>query len=76
MPTFELFPPQADAIWRPARRRFIDRFAAAFSLLAAWIERTRQRSALASLEDHMLRDIGITRAEATRECEKPFWRYV
>jgi uncharacterized protein YjiS (DUF1127 family) len=73
MPTFELFPPQADAIWRPARRRFNGRFAAACSLLAAWIERTRQRSALTSLEDHMLRDIGITRADAARESRKPFW---
>jgi uncharacterized protein YjiS (DUF1127 family) len=74
MPTFELFPPQAYAIWRPARRRFIDRFAAAFRLLARWIERTRQRDALTSLEDHMLRDIGITRADAARESKKPFWR--
>jgi len=30
--------------------------------------------ALAELDDHMLRDIGVTRVEAARECRKPFWR--
>jgi uncharacterized protein YjiS (DUF1127 family) len=42
--------------------------------IALWIERTRQRQALAGLDDHMLRDIGITRVEVARECGKPFWR--
>lgn len=42
--------------------------------ISSWIERVRQRQALAGLDDHQLRDIGITRAEAARECEKPFWR--
>lgn len=74
MPTFELFLPQAYAIWRPARGTTHHRFAAAFRLIAGWIERSRQRQALAGLEDRMLRDIGITRADAARECEKPFWR--
>lgn len=48
--------------------------AAAFGLIARWIDRTRQRDALAGLNDHLLRDIGITRVEAAREAEKPFWR--
>jgi len=43
-------------------------------LLATWIGRTRQRQVLATLDHHMLRDIGITRIDAARECEKPFWR--
>ena len=42
--------------------------------IALWAERARQRQALAGLDDQMLRDIGITRYEAVRECEKPFWR--
>ena len=42
--------------------------------IALWIERTRQRQALAGLDDHILRDIGITRVEVARECGKPFWR--
>ena len=41
--------------------------------LAMCVERHEQRVQLAALEDHALRDIGITRAEALREAEKPFW---
>jgi uncharacterized protein YjiS (DUF1127 family) len=41
---------------------------------SAWHERARQRRALMQLSDHMLRDIGITRAEAIGEAGKPFWR--
>jgi uncharacterized protein YjiS (DUF1127 family) len=29
---------------------------------------------LADLGDHLLRDIGVTRQEARRECAKRFWR--
>jgi uncharacterized protein YjiS (DUF1127 family) len=43
-------------------------------LIGRWIERTRQRQALAALDDHSLRDIGITRVDAAGECGKPFWR--
>jgi uncharacterized protein YjiS (DUF1127 family) len=39
-----------------------------------WQERARQRAMLARLDDHLLRDVGLTRAEALREYEKPFWR--
>jgi uncharacterized protein YjiS (DUF1127 family) len=43
-------------------------------LLLAWSERARQRRELLSFDDHLLRDIGLTRAEALGEAEKPFWR--
>ena len=39
-----------------------------------WQERARQRAALRSMDERMLRDIGITRADAMTEVEKPFWR--
>lgn len=42
--------------------------------LALWIERDRQRRALATLDDRMLRDVGVSRADAAKECRKPFWR--
>jgi uncharacterized protein YjiS (DUF1127 family) len=29
---------------------------------------------LREFDDHMLRDIGITRLQATAEATKPFWR--
>lgn len=43
-------------------------------LLACWIQRYRQRRALARLDERLLRDIGVTRAEAAAEAAKPFWR--
>jgi uncharacterized protein YjiS (DUF1127 family) len=42
--------------------------------IATWIARARQRNALATLDDRMLRDIGITRYDAAHEYGKPFWR--
>ncbi|MDE5451703.1 DUF1127 domain-containing protein [Bradyrhizobium sp. CSA112] len=37
-------------------------------------ERSRQRQALAELDDHHLKDIGKTRPEAMAEASKPFWK--
>ncbi|MCI0431754.1 MAG: DUF1127 domain-containing protein [Rhodospirillales bacterium] len=37
-------------------------------------ERRRQRAALMSLDDRLLKDIGLTRADAEREYDKPLWR--
>ena len=42
--------------------------------LVAWQERANQRGQLASLEGRLLKDMGISRAEAEREAAKPFWR--
>ena len=42
--------------------------------LAVWGGRRKQRLDLADLDDHLLRDIGLTRQEARRECAKRFWR--
>jgi uncharacterized protein YjiS (DUF1127 family) len=39
-----------------------------------WLERGRSRHVLGTLDDHQLRDIGVTRAEARLESAKPFWR--
>ena len=35
--------------------------------------RQRQRYSIAQLDDRILRDMGISRAEAEREAGKPFW---
>jgi uncharacterized protein YjiS (DUF1127 family) len=56
------------------RRTLAAGLIAAFDLLCDWTERNRQRRALLSLSDAMLRDIGISRADALREGEKPFWK--
>jgi uncharacterized protein YjiS (DUF1127 family) len=42
--------------------------------VCVWSERIRQRRQLLSLSDQMLSDIGVSRAEVFKECEKPFWR--
>ena len=34
----------------------------------------RQRRELLALDDRMLKDIGLSRADAFREGSKPFWR--
>lgn len=43
-------------------------------IVLAWQERARQRRQLALMDDRLLRDIGISRAEIAREAGKPFWR--
>jgi len=73
MPAFDFtLPPKAYSTWWP--KQPLHPFVAAYRLIARWIERTRQREALAQLDDHTLRDIGITRFDALREAEKPFWK--
>ena len=73
MPAFDFYlPPNTYSTWRPQAP--LHPFVAAYRLVSRWIERTRQREALAGLDDHTLRDIGITRADAARETEKPFWK--
>ncbi len=42
--------------------------------LLTWQSRVAARRALESLDDRMLRDIGITRADVFIETKKPFWR--
>ncbi len=39
-----------------------------------WHDRSRQRRHLLELSDHLLRDIGVRRAEVEAEAGKPFWR--
>jgi uncharacterized protein YjiS (DUF1127 family) len=39
-----------------------------------WFERARQRRHLGELSDHMLKDIGLSRADVEVEVAKPFWR--
>lgn len=50
------------------------RFAKAIGVVVVWRNRARERHALRRLNDHYLRDIGLTRHEAMIECDKPFWR--
>jgi uncharacterized protein YjiS (DUF1127 family) len=38
-----------------------------------WQELARQRRALAALDDHMLKDLGLSRADAAQESGRRFW---
>ena len=43
-----------------------------------WMARGRQRRHLVELaewDDHLLKDIGVSRDAALREAAKPFWRH-
>ncbi|MCY0147268.1 DUF1127 domain-containing protein [Hoeflea sp. G2-23] len=42
----------------------------AWCAVANWFERRRQRRHLGELEEHMLRDIGVTRAQAREQARR------
>lgn len=43
------------------------------SIIEGAVERRRSRLALMELSDVQLKDIGISRSEAYREANRPFW---
>ena len=45
-----------------------------FATLRVWRRRLRERDQLSRMDDRLLKDIGITRAEALRLSDKPFWK--
>lgn len=45
-----------------------------FSTPFVWLERVQDRRRLADLDDHMLRDIGLSRSQAEEVASTPFWR--
>lgn len=42
--------------------------------MAKWRTNRRIRRHLATLPDHLLRDVGLTREQAIREAERWFWQ--
>jgi uncharacterized protein YjiS (DUF1127 family) len=55
----------SDAFMRSVRRVALK--------IRGWSERSRQRRALLELDDHHLKDIGLSRTEVMAEARKPFW---
>jgi uncharacterized protein YjiS (DUF1127 family) len=47
---------------------------ASLAALVLWQERSRQRTHLAELSEHALKDMGMTRADVEREIDKFPWR--
>ncbi len=73
------FDPRADAsvaAVAPSAPRFsfVGALRSVRGRIVAWQERARMRRGLAAMDDRLLRDIGLTRAQASREFGKPFWR--
>lgn len=46
----------------------------AFDRMLTWIKRAQQRAQLASIEPHVLHDLGLSRADLDAECRKHFWQ--
>ena len=73
----EFFAPQISSGRRVPERSRLGHFARAPAPPRAdpvlWHERARQRRHLQFLSDHMLRDIGLIRADVLAEADKPFW---
>jgi uncharacterized protein YjiS (DUF1127 family) len=61
----------APAAARPWAR---PRLAQALETVALWRARVQGRRRLQDLDEHLLKDIGLTRARAFAEGQKPFWR--
>lgn len=59
---------------RARRGDILGTLAQAFDLVLLWHDRSVQRHHLAALDDHVLKDIGLSRADVVRESSKPFWR--
>ena len=44
------------------------------SVINQYRQNVHQRRQLSQLPDYLLKDIGVTRADALKESEKPFWK--
>jgi uncharacterized protein YjiS (DUF1127 family) len=56
------------------RRAASDVTGRVLATLREWRRRAHGRAELATLDDRMLKDIGLTRADAEFLSNKPFWR--
>ncbi|MDH1866342.1 DUF1127 domain-containing protein [Pseudomonas chengduensis] len=45
----------------------------AWRMLRRWRQLARERAQLAQLNDAALKDLGLSRADAVQEAERPFW---
>lgn len=62
---------------RRSRHRYApsSRFAVRLlDLFQAWHSRAQERRALLKLDDRMLKDVGLSRADVANESGKPFWQ--
>jgi uncharacterized protein YjiS (DUF1127 family) len=62
------------ALPRRQRNPIASTLLSAVESLLAWRDRARSRRALLAMDDRLLNDIGIDRATAQVEGERPFWK--
>ncbi len=55
-------------------RHGLKRIGDLLKMLHRWHTRVRERRMLLKLDNSALKDIGISRADAVHEADKPFWR--
>jgi uncharacterized protein YjiS (DUF1127 family) len=60
-----------DVLGLAAPRRWLPNLLSRF---LGWRERAGSRHLLLQLDDRMLRDVGLSRADVVRECAKHFWQ--
>lgn len=58
---------------RRGSRRLASWLSNARARIQLWQRRRQGRQQLLALDDHLLRDIGISRLQAEAEADKPFW---
>ena len=66
--------PSILARWLAALSQVAYGCGAGLEQLLVWQERIRQRRHLDSLDDRLLKDVGLSRADIAREVDKPFWQ--
>lgn len=75
---FVIAPPSSPAIGpatvAPRRGRGQQKMHSFIAQAKEFWRRYRSRVAISGLDAHLLRDIGVTYAEAEQEANKPFWR--
>jgi uncharacterized protein YjiS (DUF1127 family) len=53
---------------------FAGLFSSTIKIVSLWTRRSRERAALARLDPHLLRDIGLDPNAVRQEAAKPAWR--
>jgi uncharacterized protein YjiS (DUF1127 family) len=64
----------ARAELRPRDGDRVPRLAGVFDVILAWIERSKQRAQLATVDPALWHDLGLSRAAVEAECRKHFWQ--
>ena len=65
---------KGDSVIRGVLRSIDSGLLAAVDVTLGWHRRISDRNALRSMDDRLLKDIGLSQADVEHEVSKPFWR--